>query len=167
MLAGRLDEIQRLEHALFQPKHGNPAHFIIQGERGIGKSSLLFYLNAVAQGHITAPDSVPFKFLTVEIELEPANSDLDILRKMATQLRLALAEHSHLKAIAQRVWGFVKNLEIKGVRYHAEKADEQSDALAELTAAFAATLNDLGDAFDGILVLIDEADKPPRTANWV
>jgi Cdc6-like AAA superfamily ATPase len=84
MLAGRLDEIQRLEHALFQPKHGNPAHFIIQGERGIGKSSLLFYLNAVAQGHITAPDSVPFKFLTVEIELEPANSDLDILRKMAT-----------------------------------------------------------------------------------
>jgi AAA ATPase domain len=165
MFAGRLDEIQKLEHALFQTKHGNPAHFIIQGERGIGKSSLLFYLNAVAQGQVTADNSVSFKFLTVDVELESSNSDLDILRKIAAQLRLALAGHNHLKAIAEKVWGFVKNLEVKGVRYHAEKADEQSDALAELTSALTATLNDLGDSFDGILILVDEADKPSRTAN--
>jgi hypothetical protein len=42
MFAGRLPEINSIEQALFQAKNGNPQHFLLQGERGIGKLSLFF-----------------------------------------------------------------------------------------------------------------------------
>lgn len=41
MFVGRLEEINAIERCLFQAKNGNPQHFLVQGERGIGKSSLL------------------------------------------------------------------------------------------------------------------------------
>jgi hypothetical protein len=40
MFTGRADEIRSIEQSLFQTKNGNPHHFIIEGERGVGKSSL-------------------------------------------------------------------------------------------------------------------------------
>lgn len=50
MFAGRYHEMLALEKALFQTKNGNPTHFLIDGERGIGKSSLLFNVEGVATG---------------------------------------------------------------------------------------------------------------------
>ena len=165
MFSGRLDEIEKLEQTLFQTKNGNPNHFVIQGERGIGKSSLLFYLNVVAKGEIPA-DGVSFRFLTLNIELEPSDSDVEIIHKIAASLKQALSGHSQLKHIAERTWEFVKNLEIKGIRYHeADKSAEHRDALNDLTDALSSTASDLGDSFDGILILIDEADKPVASAN--
>jgi hypothetical protein len=41
MFCGRFDEMKAAEQSLFQTKHENPKHFLISGERGIGKSSLL------------------------------------------------------------------------------------------------------------------------------
>jgi Cdc6-like AAA superfamily ATPase len=49
MFSGRYEELEGTEHALFQTKNGNPHHFLIEGERGIGKSSLLFSLQMVAK----------------------------------------------------------------------------------------------------------------------
>ena len=45
MFAGRFDEIRRTEQALLQTKFGNPQHFLFEGERGIGKSSLFRLLD--------------------------------------------------------------------------------------------------------------------------
>lgn len=52
MFVGRMDEIRTIEHYLFQAKSGNPQNFLIDGERGIGKSSLLQYMAWVATGRI-------------------------------------------------------------------------------------------------------------------
>ncbi|MDI6740387.1 MAG: hypothetical protein QME74_08500 [Candidatus Edwardsbacteria bacterium] len=41
---GRLDEIKSIERSLIQTRADSPCHFMITGERGIGKSSLLLYL---------------------------------------------------------------------------------------------------------------------------
>ncbi len=38
VFVGRLEEIKRLEQALIQSRSGEPAHFMITGERGIGKT---------------------------------------------------------------------------------------------------------------------------------
>src|SRR5437773_8444840 len=73
MFSGRSEEILALEQSLFQTRAGNPNHFLIQGERGIGKSSLLFYLQCVARGDISSLDEVSFRFVTVSIVLEPAD----------------------------------------------------------------------------------------------
>ncbi len=54
MFAGRYDELVALEKTLFQTKHGNPTHFLIDGERGIGKSSLFLNLRWVSTGEVAA-----------------------------------------------------------------------------------------------------------------
>jgi len=50
MFVGRLEEIDAIEQSLFQAKNGNPQHFLIEGERGIGKSSLLLLISGYAEG---------------------------------------------------------------------------------------------------------------------
>jgi hypothetical protein len=52
MFVGRLDELGALEQSLVQTRAGQPKHFMVTGERGIGKTSLLNYLRWVAQGQI-------------------------------------------------------------------------------------------------------------------
>src|SRR5258708_6622989 len=37
MFCGRWDELRSVEQSLFQTKHGNPKHFIVQGERHEGR----------------------------------------------------------------------------------------------------------------------------------
>ena len=41
MFTGRIEEMHTIEQCLFQAKHGNPQHFLVEGERGIGKSSVV------------------------------------------------------------------------------------------------------------------------------
>ena len=50
MFAGRIDEIKELEKGLFQTKNGQSSNFLITGERGIGKSSLLNLIKPTAKG---------------------------------------------------------------------------------------------------------------------
>jgi hypothetical protein len=52
MFHGRVDELEFIDHCLLQTKKGNPQHFLIEGERGIGKSSLLLCEQFVAEGLI-------------------------------------------------------------------------------------------------------------------
>jgi len=53
MFVGRIKEVETLERALLQTRVGSPNHFMITGERGIGKTSLLLYLNFLSTGKIT------------------------------------------------------------------------------------------------------------------
>lgn len=43
MFVGRLPQVEALEEALLQTRTGRPKNFMITGERGIGKTSLLQY----------------------------------------------------------------------------------------------------------------------------
>ena len=52
MFVGRLPQLLALEEARLQTRAGRPKIFMLTGERGIGKSSLLRYFKWVAQGHI-------------------------------------------------------------------------------------------------------------------
>lgn len=47
MFAGRVDELLLLEGGLHQARHGEPANFLVTGDRGIGKSSLLLFVGSV------------------------------------------------------------------------------------------------------------------------
>ena len=67
MFVGRIDELQALEQSLVQTRAGQPKHFMLTGERGIGKTSLLNYLRWVAQGEIDGLDGEKFKFLVLDL----------------------------------------------------------------------------------------------------
>jgi hypothetical protein len=161
MFCGRYDEFVGTERALFQTKNGNPHHFLIHGERGIGKSSLLYSLELVARGHIDAFNGSRFNFLTLSLELEPENTYSDLIGKVGAELGRAVAARQPGTEIAKTAWEFLKRWEVMGVKYsdtqHQAKPNELLD---ELTFTFEQTLKRYDTEIDGILVLIDEADKP-------
>jgi len=167
MFAGRIEEVEKLEQILFQTKSGNPSHFLIHGERGIGKSSLLFYLQKVADGTITSLQELGFRFLTVNVELEPGNRYEDIIAKIGSELHGVVASQDKLMELAKSGWEFLKRWEVMGVKYSREspKSTEPHELLNELTRTVSKTVESISLEYDGILILIDEADKPPASAN--
>ena len=109
MFAGRYDELVALEKALFQTKNGNPAHFIVDGERGIGKSSLLLNVMTVASGEIPdLEESQSFKFITVSVCLDAKHTYADIVRTIASELRRQIAAREQVKELARTAWEFLK-----------------------------------------------------------
>jgi hypothetical protein len=168
MFAGRYDELVALEKTLFQTKNGNPTHFLIDGERGIGKSSLLLNLKWVATGELDSlEDSQHFNFITVSVCLDSGHSYSDIVRSIAVELQREISAREQLKEFARSTWEFVKKWEIGGVRYRDQKQEDRKDTelVEDLTFAISESLKNLGAEVDGVLILIDEADKPPTSAN--
>lgn len=164
MFVGRLSEIRQIEQCLFQTKGGNAQNFLVEGERGIGKSSLLRFISAIATGRIPAHDETEFDFLLISVDLGGVVSQVDIVRAVGRELRKELSKRESLKHSASKVWDFLSNWEILGVRYHkggdGVDPDDAKDCLVDQLAAIA------GDsAIDGVLILIDEADAPPFEAH--
>lgn len=114
MFAGRLDEVIALEKSLFQTKHDNGQHFWLSGERGIGKSSLLYFLQMVGTGEVESVSCGKFNFLALNIELEPTNTYLDIISKVGSEYKRVLREETHIKAFLVRAhaacwsWGLIR-----------------------------------------------------------
>ncbi|MGC2445995.1 MAG: AAA family ATPase [Candidatus Sulfotelmatobacter sp.] len=168
MFAGRYHEMLALEKALFQTKNGNPTHFLIDGERGIGKSSLLFNVEGVATGDFQPfEDPKTLNFVTVSICLDATHTYSDIVRCIGSELRRQIAAREHLKEFAKGAWEFLSKWEIGGIRFRdGERTETKETELAEeLTFALASSVDRLKTEVDGVLILIDEADKPPASAN--
>lgn len=167
MFCGRLDELDTLEKTLFQTKNGNPQHFLIHGERGIGKSSLMMYFQAVAEGAIDNAQGQRHRFVTVSVELQEANTYADLVRKIGSAIKRVVAQLRPEEEIAKDVWKFLTRWEVMGVKYKSEDAGKESphDMLDELVDTVERTMTALGGEFEGMVILIDEADKAPATAN--
>jgi len=167
MFPGRVEQLQSLGKVLFQTKNQNPQHFLLHGERGIGESSPLYYLQLVARGDLESLDSGWFKFLPVSIELEPSNTYADIIRKIGAELQRTISSHQKAMELARSAWDFIKCWEVMGVKYSAKQDQSVGphELLENLTYTFERTLENLAGEFDGILILVDEADKPPVKAS--
>jgi len=164
MFVGRLEEIKAIERCLFQSKNGNPQHFLVQGERGIGKSSLLFYVDRLANGAPFTRDK--FNFLTVSIDIGGCHTQLDIIRKIGRGLKSAIAARQGMKETAKGFWDWLTNWEILGVKYNkATASDFDAEEIAEeLVAALDRFCLQMADSLDGVAFLIDEADRPGSDA---
>ncbi len=166
MFVGRIDELRKIESYLFQTKSGNPAHFIIEGERGIGKSSLLKYVTPLAMGNFSSLKGVTFRFLVVSVDLGSSNTQLDIIRTIARELKVQLNKVQTAKEAAKSVIDFLGNWEVLGVRYHKNAADfDPEDAKDSLVDQLVSVVTNDTLEYDGILIMLDEADYPPVEAN--
>ena len=161
MFAGRIDELRIIERCLFQAKMGSQQHFMIQGERGIGKSSLLLYVNHVAEGRISPLKGDDLRFVSIPVDLGGCQSQSDIVRKVGRGLRQAIGQRNTLKESAKGVWDWITNWEVLGVKYN--KTDNEID-LEEIAEQFVTNLADFCETtahqVDGLLFLMDEADRP-------
>lgn len=166
MFTGRFEELTQLEEILFQTKNQNPAHFLIHGERGIGKSSLLFYLQSLASGKIKSFEGERFNFLTLSMDLEPETSYSIMIQRIGNELRKTVSSHQKLKDKFNTVFSFLARWEVMGVKYNSSKeAIANHELLDELVDSFADASASLSTDFDGILLLIDEVDKPEYTCH--
>jgi len=167
MFVGRLDEIKKIEHYLFQARSGNAQNFLIDGERGIGKSSLLHFVSTIANGRIVGVSGVRFNFLLLSIDMGGVTAQLDIVRAIARELKSALARIQDLKENAKKVIDFMANWEVMGVRYHKERDTiDPEDAKDALVDQIVRVAQDDSLGFEGVLIVIDEADAPPIEAGF-
>jgi biotin operon repressor len=165
MFVGRLEEVQAIERCLFQAKNGNPQHFLIQGERGIGKSSLLFYVEIVANGTIPYDGANRFRFLVAHTDLGACESDQDIIRKLGRALKSALSEQEKLRENAKEFWSWLTKWEVLGVQYHKDQeAADLEQAAEDLVDNLSSFCERVKYDLDGVLFLIDEADHPSSDA---
>jgi Cdc6-like AAA superfamily ATPase len=165
IFTGRYDETVAIEDMLFNTLHGNPQHFLLHGERGIGKSSLLYIHELVAKGRI-APigKKKNFNFIVVSLSLDSGDTYDTLIEKIAFELRTSCAKEDQSRALLQKTWEFVSRIEAAGVRLRPQTATDAILPLNNLVQTFVQTCEDIKGHYDGVLLLIDEADKAPASA---
>ena len=161
IFTGREEELDVMEHCLLQTKNGNPQHFLVEGERGIGKSSLLIVQYVLATGKAaTARLGEQLNFLTVSIVLRDQDDLLSMVKKIASKLQGEVRKRDALKSLVVNAWEFVSRIEAAGFKLNkAETTHTETELLDRLIEDFVTVASCLPDGVDGILLLVDEADK--------
>lgn len=166
LFAGRVAEIKFIEGCLRQTKFGNPKHFMITGERGIGKSSLVLLEQYVASGKVPTFSKETYNFLVLNVSLRREDTFLAIVDRIARELRKQSAKESALANMVMKSIDFLSRIEAAGVKFNRDNvAGSEEESLATLQEDFETAILKLGDTKDGILLLIDEADRPTPEAN--
>ncbi len=175
MFAGRADEIERLDTLLFQTQKSNPSHILIQGERGIGKTSLLIVANHFAKGTLTWEED-KYNFLTVQIGLRPTTTLIDLAEKINTQLKRALSQSEKGLTFLKNSWDFLTRIQSSVVSLGSKQQSPLSqeelidktiysivDTVKAITEDTTASELGLRQKKDGIVILIDEADQASKS----
>ncbi|MFM5818076.1 AAA family ATPase [Aeromonas caviae] len=166
MFAGRLPEIESLEQGLYQTQNGNPQHFLITGERGIGKSSLMQYIRPLAKGDITSPDYAKFNFVTVNTSISDRTGLITLIRLIERGLKRELEKFETIRSFMESTWSFVQRIKImdSGVEKN-EFIDDPDLVIDEFAYSLSETCRRITnpekgeEAKDGIIFFIDEADN--------
>lgn len=169
MFVGRDRELKRLSQHLVQTSAGEPTNFMITGERGIGKSSLMLYVSVLATGLLTVDDN-RFRLLVLNIDIDSRTTHAYLAKRLHLALEKQLAKAEPARDFLGKAWAFIQRLEVPVVAIKEGKApdegliiDELAYSLAELMARVSAVDGEslFGARYDGLLVLMDEADSAP------
>lgn len=166
MFAGRIKEIDALEKGLHQTKHGQASNFLITGERGIGKSSLINFIKPTATGDILNSNDEKFNFVTVSVLISKNTTLLSLIKLIEKNLTRELGEIEKLRTYLRETWAFAKRIKIM------DSGIEESESISDLDSLvddFSFSLSktclritkpEKGEqAYDGIVFFIDEADS--------
>ena len=166
MFAGRFTEIETLEKGLHQTKYNHPINFLITGERGIGKSSLLTYIKFLANGEITSPDYNVFNFLTVNIVISERTTLANLITLIEHTIKREVGKLEKIRNFLNETWSFVQRIKVMDSGIEQKNRTEDTDILLDdfvysLSETCKRITNpEKGEIHkDGIVFFIDEADK--------
>jgi hypothetical protein len=165
LFCGRIEEINFLDHCLLQAKQGNAQHFLIEGERGIGKSSLMMLENLVACGEITARSEKRLDFIVAGISLQDEDDYFSLIRKISDSLSREIAKREKLKGFALAAWDLISRVEGAGFKLREAKGNDQTELMTKLQADLVKIAKSIEGVADGIFLMVDEADRAPSEAN--
>ncbi|QTN29024.1 ATP-binding protein [Rhodoferax sp. AJA081-3] len=166
MFAGRINEVVALEKGLYQTKLGQPATILMTGDRGIGKSSLLLFLKAVAVGNIKSPEYENFDFLSIHI---PVSDKLDIgtlLKLIERNISREIGKVESIRSFVANTWSFIQRIKVMDSGVSAAEVDSEVELqLDQFSYSLAETCKRIvkpergENKKDGILFLFDECDN--------
>jgi hypothetical protein len=172
MFAGRHVELEKISTLLFQTKFGNPLNSIIVAERGFGKTSLLKYAKNLAQGKTHLDEKTRYDFIVVWLTLTHSCTLVELIEKFQQALGEALKERYPRLTWISEAWSNIKNFQVawNGISITSKEAAQRNSELVssfisdlatiikKITQESAGAVDQAGPA-DGLLILIDEADK--------
>ncbi|MBU1039236.1 AAA family ATPase [Patescibacteria group bacterium] len=170
MFAGRKSEIDAIDKALLQTAHGNPTHLLLLGERGIGKTSLLNAADFFARGDVLWEAERKHNFLVSRVSLNENITLVDLAISLKNSIERELDKEYPQIALIKKAWNFLSRFEAVGISY---KKDESNKNNAQIIQDFIYSLSDtlkliqnkslsVKDKKDGLVILIDEADKASK-----
>jgi hypothetical protein len=165
MFVGRYEEINAIEHALLQTRNDNPQHFIIEGERGIGKSSLCLWVDYLAKGDLTYDGKNRLSFVVVNVELHDGMTYDALVDSLLVELKRVIANRQPLIETCKKAWDFLSRFQVSGLKYEAPKGATDQRRLDELTEVLVDLIEESEGTIEGVLILIDEADRPSSDAH--
>lgn len=166
MFVGRVFELGAIDRGLVQAKGGNPTHILILGERGIGKTSLLNVVSLFAKGEV-AWDAQAHNFAVARVTMNEQMTLVDFAKGIRRAIEREADKESPGIALAKKAWGFLSRFEVMGVAYtSAEPPAPNMDLIQDLifglvdtVKALTAPTSGVGREKDGLVLVVDEADK--------
>lgn len=170
MFAGRIRELNRTDEILYQTANNNPTHIIFQGERGIGKTSLLMVANIFATGQFSWKEN-KHNFLTIKIIINERMNLIDFAICLRDTIERELRKNDKAYNFIKKAWDFFHQIEVAGFKMNKSSIPSSettiinnllfsiSDTVKALTSERA--VNELGfnTQKDGLVILIDEVDQ--------
>lgn len=169
MFAGRLAEIETIEQILLQTKANKGHGFLLLGQRGIGKTSLLSLVKYQAEGSIEAKGE-KLNFLVVEIDITKETTLYTLVKKIELSLKRKLAKSEPTRKLFSDIWNFLGKVEVGGSKINTSKEFDKELLFEEFSYSLSDTLkritsnqnNAFDSTHDGILIIIDEADNASK-----
>jgi len=166
MFAGRVDELLLLEAGLHQTRHGEPANFLVTGDRGIGKSSLLLFVGSVASGAVPGIEHGKFDFAVVNVPISDRMGLVTLIKLLETHISREIGKTEPARKFLADTWNFLQRVKVmdSGVDRAARDSEEEilidnfAHSLAETTLRVTQE-NDGERKRDGVLIILDEADN--------
>jgi Cdc6-like AAA superfamily ATPase len=169
MFAGRIKEIEAIEQILLQTRASKGHGFLLLGQRGIGKTSLLNLVKFQAEGRIETKGEI-LNFLVIEIDITKETNQYTIIKKIELALKRKLAKSEPTRKLFSDIWDFLGKVEVAGVKVNTSSEYDKELLFEEFSYSLADTIKRItakaGDKFenthDGILLIIDEADNATK-----
>ena len=169
MFAGRGKEIDSIAQILLQTKANKGHGFLLLGQRGIGKTSLLNLVKFQAEGSIETKGE-KLNFLVIEIDITKETNLYTIIKKIELALKRKLAKSEPTRKLFADIWNFLGRIEVAGTKVNTSKEFDKELLFEEFSYSLADTLKRItakaGEKFenthDGILLIIDETDNASK-----
>ena len=123
------------------------------------------YLDWVSCGDLPTLDEQTMRFTVVNVELRDVMGHGDVIDRIMLELKRQMTERDKLKEICKKAWEFISRFEAYGIRYRQNDDTARREGLDGLTTMLVALLTDAAEEIDGVLLLVDEADKPQPSAH--
>ncbi len=161
LFEGRNEQIDEIVDALFQTKNNNAKHFIITGDRGIGKSSLLLQTKILSEGE----NSLAKKYgVDLGVEKYDFLSSWTDVTEGQTLENLAKSLIADLQSTVNKIFSSLKISIDFGGFVQIEKNTNDEKSITDIVYEFVKSLKIIYEnvnkqSKDGIIIFIDELDR--------